>query len=120
MKRLSDFKGEDALDLWADLLDPLSNILSDQKVAAVVRSGRSKIDIAKTILQEHKKDAAEILQRIDDEPLNGFNIVTRLIAVLADIGENEDVKAFFGYAAQAQKESASSGSAMENTEAKEN
>lgn len=120
MKRLSDYTGDEAIELWADLLDPISDILTDKDVAKVTQSGAPPIAIAKEILKNHKKEAAEILTRIDPEPLDGLNFIMRLVAILVEIGERSDVKAFFGYAAQEKTESESSGSATESTEASEN
>ena len=50
MKKLSDYKGDDAILLWADLLEPITAIISDKKVAVAVRSGKNKILIAKEII----------------------------------------------------------------------
>lgn len=120
MKKLSDYVGEDAIDLWLDLLDPLSVIATDKEIKEIARSGKPKILIAKMILKAHRKEAVDIMQRIDPEPINGINIISRLIAILTEIGENEEVRSFFGYAEQAKTESESSISLMENTEADEN
>lgn len=120
MKRLSDYKGDEAIELWADLLDPISDILTDKEVAKVTQKGEAPIKIAKTILKNHKSEAADILLRIDPEPLDGFNFIMRLVNLIAEIGENNEIKSFFGYAAQEKAENKSSGSAMESTEAKEN
>lgn len=119
MKRLSDYTGDEAIELWADLIDPISIILSDKKIAGVVKSGKPKIQIAKEILKDHKKEATEILLRIDPSPINGLNIILRLVNLLAEIGENEDIKSFFGFAEQAKTSAESSGCATENTEANE-
>ena len=119
MKRLSDYQGEEAIDLWADLLDPISVILTDTEVANLSKLGCPPIIIAKQILKSHKKEATEVLLRIDPEPLDGLNIIMRLVGILAEIGEHSDLKSFFGYAVQ-EKVSESSGSATENTEASEN
>lgn len=120
MKKLSDYKGDEAIELWADLLEPLTEILGDQKIQNVINSGEPKLIIAKEILKAHKKEATEILLRVDPEPINGLNIIVRLIAVFADIGEDEEIKAFFGYAEQEQMENESGGSVTENTEVEEN
>lgn len=120
MKKLSDYQGEEAIDLWADLFEPLSDILTDKNVASMVKRGDNKILIAKEILKSHKKSAEAIMIRIDPTPLNGLNIVLRLIELLKEIGSNEDIKSFFGYAEQAKMENESSGSPMENTEVVEN
>lgn len=119
MKKLTDYKGDEALELWADLLDPLSVILTDEAIRKVVQSGKSKMDIAKEVLKKHKKEAVKILLRIDNTPIDGLNIITRLMALLSDIGQNDEIKGFFGYAEQAKTESESSGSPTGNTEAQE-
>lgn len=120
MKKLSDYKGDEAIELWADLLDPLSEVINDENFQRVVRSGKSKMIIAKEILKNHSKEAMQIMQRIDPEPVDGLNLILRLIALLADLGSNEEIKGFFGYAEQVKTESESSGSVMENTEGAEN
>lgn len=120
MKKLSDYQGEAAIELWADLLEPINNILADKDVEAVIKSGKSKMIIAKEILKKHPAEAKDILLRIDPSPLNGFNIVLRLVAVLADIGSNDEIKGFFGYAEEAQTADASGGLPTGNTEAAEN
>ena len=119
MKKLSDYQGDEAIELWADLLDPISAILANDKLKKIVESGKSKILIAKEILKTNKKEAAEILQRIDPEPIDALNIVVRLIGLLTEIGENDEVKSFFGFAEQAQTVDGSSGSPTANTEAGE-
>ena len=119
MKKLSDYQGEEAIELWADLLDPLTEILTDENVKKVVQSGKAPLVIAKEILKSHSKEATEILLRIDPEPITGLNIIIRLVAVLSDIGSNPDVKSFFGFAVQAQTADESSGLPTETTEGAE-
>lgn len=117
MQKLSDFKGDEAIELWADLLEPLTEILTDSEVKKAVESGRSKIAIAQIVLKNHKKEAVEIMLRIDPTPIDGLNVVLRLVALLTDIGQNEEIKGFFGYAEQGQTAAGSSGLHMVNTEA---
>lgn len=119
MKKLSDYKGDEAIDLWADLLEPLTRILGDDEIRKVIQSGESKMSIAKTVLKLHKDDAVEIMLRVDPEPIDGLNIILRLVALLADIGQNDEIKSFFGFAEQAQTEPESSGSVTESIEAEE-
>lgn len=116
MRRLSDHTGEEAIAMWADLLEPMAAIINDEKIAKSIKSGKNRILIAKDILSAHKKEATEILLRIDDTPIDGLNILIRLANILQEIGESEELKGFFGYAEQEKKESVSSGSATENTE----
>ena len=115
MKTLSDYKGEEAIELWADLIEPLSVILSNKEFTSGLK-GKAPLIIAKEIMKEYKREAVEILTIIDDEPIDGMNILTRLVALLADIGRNKEIMGFFGSAVQEISESESSGSVMENTE----
>lgn len=116
MKSLSDYKDEEAIDLWVDLMDSVKSILMDKKVQGMVHSNVPPMVMAQKILKEHKKEAVTILLRIDDTPIDGLNILVRLVDVLAEIGKNEDIKSFLAFAGQANKQNKSSGLPMENTE----
>lgn len=119
MKRLSDYQGEEAIELWADLLDPLTEILSNEKVRKVVQSGQPKLLIAKEILKSCRNEAIEILERIDPEPVDGLNIIVKLVGLLTEIGQNDEIKSFFGYAVQGKTDEGSSELPTESTEAAE-
>lgn len=116
MKKLSDYKDEEALELWGDLLEPATKILSDRTLANIVKAGKPPIVIARTILKKYKAQATAILLRIDPTPLDGLNIIVRLMDVIKDIGQNEELKSFFGFAEQATKDDTSSGLPMVSTE----
>jgi len=117
MKRLSDYKGDEAILLWGDLFEWIIPILGDDDIKNVVRGGQPKEVIAKTIIKKHSKEVEEILLRIDPTPIDGLNIVFRFVKLLEEIGSNETVKGFFGFAEQANNES--SGSVTVNTEDEE-
>lgn len=116
MKKLSDYKNEEAIELWGDLIEPMTNILGDPKTAKVMRSKKPPLIVAKTILTAHKDDAMAIMLRIDPTPIDGINILTRLVSVVLEFMNNPDFKDFFGSAGQAKTESESSGDATESTE----
>jgi predicted ribonuclease YlaK len=126
MKRLSDHKGEEAFDLWVDVLDLVTEMFEDKELLADVKraqeeeSSKAKVVIAKGILKRHKAEAIKILLRIDPTPLDGLNIVTRLMAVIMELGESEEVKSFFASAAQEEMEEKSSGSPTGTTEGAKN
>lgn len=120
MKRLSDYQGEEALELWADLLEPMTEIIGDDEIQKVIKSGKPKITVVKDILKLHKKEATEIMLRIDPEPIDGVGVITRLLGIVSDFMQNAELRSFFGFAVQEKTESESSGSATENTEGAEN
>ena len=119
MKRLSDYKGEEAIELWADLLDPVTKILANKEVSNAAKAGKPILVIAKEMLKTNAKEVTEILLRIDDTPLTGLSIPARLISMLNEMQESEELRGFFNSAEQEKTAEESSGSATENTEADE-
>ena len=117
LKRLSDYQGEEALDLWLDLLEPLTVILGDGKASAAIASKKPIMLVVKDILKEHKKEAVEVLLRIDSTPINGANIVSRMVENISDILKSSEAGSFFGFAEPESAGEKSFGSATENTEA---
>ncbi len=115
MNKLSDYKGEEAIELLADRFDPFSAIVSDKAIADMIRAKRAPVFIAKEITKKHKAEAKEIILRIDPTPINGLNLMIRLISILTEIGNDPTMQSFFGLSAETPKETVS-GSAMENTE----
>lgn len=114
--KLSDIKGEKALDVLADLMDPLSEIFSDEKVKELVQRG-NKLGTVKEILKNHKKSTLTVLALLDGENPETYepSIITipvKLITLLND----PSIAPFF--VLQGRNMGAkSSGSAMGNTEA---
>lgn len=116
MKKLADYQNDEAIELWADLLEPMTSILGDKAVANVIKSGKPPFLIAKEILKTHTEDAKKIMLRIDPTPIDGLNIITRLVSLVLEFLNNDDLKSFFPSAEQAKKESESSISVVESTQ----
>ena len=119
MKKISDYKDEEAIELWGDLLDPMTKIMSDPSVAKLMRTGKAPLTIAKEIIKGHKEDAKEIILRIDPTPIDGINFATRIVDIVLDFMHNEAIKDFFASAGREAMEKESTGSATENTEGEE-
>lgn len=114
MKKISDYKDEEAIELWGDLLDPMIKIFADKDVAKAIRSGAPAFVIAKEIIKKQSNEAKEIMLRIDPEPIDGINFVTRLVSIVMDFMNNDTVKDFFASAGQEKTEKGSTGSATAN------
>lgn len=115
MKKLGDYKDEEAIELWMDLLDPIGEILQDKEIAKVYKKGAKPIQVAQEIIRRHKEEATQILLRIDPTPIDGLNIVIRLIDIIMEFEHSDDLKVFFRSAGTV-TEGASSGNATESTE----
>ena len=118
MKKLSDYKNEDAIELWADILDPLMRIFQDDEFLNIFRPGTPVFQMAKAILKGHPKEIQEIILTIDDTPITGLNLLPRTVDVIKEIKNSEEFSGFFGSTPQ-MKENASSGPVMANTGAGE-
>lgn len=120
MKKLSDYKDEQAIELWADLLDPLVEIFKDQRIIDAFRSGKPTIVLAQEMVKSHANEVSKMLLTVDPTPLNGLNILIRLVGVLNELTEDPTLSDFFGLSAAVKKQETSSGSATENTEDSQN
>ena len=117
--KLSDIKGEAAIDALADLLEPIAEIISDKEFVALSRRNAPKIDLIKTALKKHKKAVIEILAILDGETPETYevNLVTLPMKAL-EVLNDPMVASLFQSQGQMMPDQ-SSGSAMENIEAEE-
>lgn len=116
--KLSEIKGERALEVIADLIDPVGVLLQDDQFKQIAQDReRSKADTIKYLLKEHKKEVIEILAVINGaDPKTYEPSLLSLPMMLMDMIEDPDVAMLFGLQDRT-TESASSGPATENTEA---
>lgn len=117
--RLSEIKGEEALDVIAEILEPAATILADEEVKAAIESRKPYILIAKVILSRQKKAILEVLAILERKNPNEFKpslieLPIMLIHLLEDIAENEELISLF-HSQGPMMGSVSSGSVMENT-----
>lgn len=116
MKKLSEYKGEEAIDLLADLIDPASEIMADEEIAEMLQQ-RKILAAVKPILKNHKQAVIAILAALhgqtaddyDKKQINLFTIPKLLLAILND----PELINLFSFAEQTEGVT-SSGSASEN------
>lgn len=114
MKRLSEYKDEEALDLLADILSPTVEIMQDESVQKFFNKGDENMtvaDVVTLVIKTHKKAVMQIMAALEGVPSEEYhcNIFT-LPAQLMQVVNDPDLRAFF--ALQGQTDSAStSGSA---------
>ena len=100
--KLLDIQGDKALDLWADIIEPVSMILSDDAVKTVFKE-ESKLKLAQYIIsahaqiqytyiiKNHKKEIVEIMARLDGKDpanytVNFFTLPMNVLEILNDPG----------------------------------
>ena len=117
--KLSEYKGEQALDILADLMEPAAAIIADKEIASLAQRKAPNIKIVQKIVKTHKAEIIEILAVLDGEnpeeyaeKVSVFTLPVKILNLLND----PELKNLF--TVQGQKiDNASSGSATENTEA---
>lgn len=122
--KISEYKGEAAIELLADLLEPASIILTDEKVKKVIAETQEKkitpVVAVSRVLKLHKKEIIEIMARLDGVPVKKYecNIIS-LPKQLLEILNDEELMVFFKSQAEEMMQSESFGLRMENIEAGE-
>lgn len=120
--RLSDFKGEEALDVLADIIEPLANIIADEDIQRLNKQENVPlIAMVKPAIKNHKRDLISILARLENMSEEEYEKTMNLITLPKQVMEllnDEEVKSLFQSQEKSEMtSSASSSPAMENTEA---
>ena len=94
--RLSDIKGENAIDVLAELMDPISEIFSDQKIKEGYE--KNKIEAIKIALKEHKKAVIHMMAvlslKTDEEYLKDLNMA-KLPKDIFDLLNDPELESLF-------------------------
>ena len=116
--RLSEIKGEAALDLLADIIEPMTEIMSDPKVKELFEK-KDKAAVIKCIIKNHKSAIIEILATVDGVPVKDYdmNVFTLPIKLLELFNDPELINFFTSQGLM--EDQTSSIAPMVNTKAKE-
>ena len=116
MRKISEIKGEDALDILADLVEPLSEFSQDKVFVAYIRAGK-KIPAIKYALKTHKKALLMVMALLEGEDPDTYNPpLLRLPAMLLELLNDPELVMLF----PSEQTVTSSGSATVNTEGEGN
>lgn len=86
--KITDFKNEDAIELIADLIEPISEISTDKELVELLKKG-NKIKAIQQGLKNHKSSIIQILAIINGVPVeeyscNPITITKDLLVILND------------------------------------
>ena len=112
--KLSEYQGEAALDVLADLIEPAGEIMSDKEIGEVFKKNRFRA--IGLVIKNHKKDVMQIMATIDGVPVEEYkcNVFTLPVKIL-ELLNDPDIVQLFTYQGQT-GDAISSGSASENIE----
>ena len=112
MRKLSEIKGEDAFDVLAEILEPISVIATDEEFVSLVRN-HNKIGAVKVLLKNHKKEALFVMAVLDEEdPETYAPSIVRLPSMILELFNDPELLSLF----RSQGTVTSSGPATESTE----
>lgn len=116
MKKLSEYRNGEAIDLLVDILEPATEMMTDKEVIEKLYSSDQRMEGVKLMLKNHKSAVIKILAALDgvseqEYDFGFFMLPTRLLEVLND----KELLAFFT-AQQMNSTEIASASAMENSE----
>ena len=112
--KLTEYQGEAALDILADLIEPVGEIMADKEIGEVFKENRFRaIGLA---IKNHKKAVMQIMATMDGVPVEEYkcNVFTLPVKIL-ELLNDPDIIHLFTYQGQ-MGDAISSGSASENIE----
>lgn len=116
MKKLSDFRGADALDVLADLIEPASEIMTDKELIELF-VGRQMIPASSLALKKHPKAILRIMARLEEADPETYNpSLVALPKMLVELFNDPELIDLFTSQGQTEAQT-NSGSATVNIEA---
>lgn len=121
--RLSEIKGVDAIDVIADIIEPVTVILADEEIQQVITEKKPTLLIAKTILKNQKEAILEVLAVLHKENPKEFKpslieLPIMLVQLIQDLMDNKELVDLF-QSQEMTTASVSSFPVMQNTEVTE-
>ena len=113
--KLSDFKGEKAIEVLADIMIPVSGIISDEEVKKMLTAkGIPYMQVVGYILKNHASKVLDMYEALMQEPKEKATPV-KLTQMVIDIFADPELNSLF--TSQSQDEALTPfGSVMANTE----
>lgn len=101
MKRLSEFVGDEALEVIATITEPIMLIIADEKIHELAEANAPYVKFIQPIISGHKAEVVTILSALncmsEEEYRANMNLLT-LPKELLDLMKDPDVQQLFHYA----------------------
>lgn len=95
MRKLSEIKGEEALDVLAEIIEPAAQIFTDENVKEALKSG-SRIKATKIILKDHKKDILTLMATLEETPVEEYKpTLLALPALIIGVLNDPELQSLF-------------------------
>lgn len=95
MRKLSEIKGEEALDVLAEIIEPAAEIFTDENVKKALKS-ESRIKAAKIILKDHKKAILALMAALEETPVEEYKpTLLALPALILGVLNDPELQSLF-------------------------
>lgn len=98
MRKLSEIQDDEAMDLLADIMDPLADICSDPKIKEMSEGEKkaTKLEVIKYVMKNHKEPLKLIMAKLEGVPVEEYhyNVLTLPLVLLEIFNEPEVAKLF--------------------------
>lgn len=95
MRKLSEIKGEEALDVLAEIIEPAAEIFTDENVKKALKS-ESRIKAAKIILKDHKKAILTLMAALEETPVEEYKpTLLALPALILGVLNDPELQSLF-------------------------
>ena len=93
--KLSELKGEKALDVLAEIIEPAVEIMQDKRVVKAAKAGKT-VEIVKVACKGHKKAIIKILAVLDDADPDTYEVsVLTLPAKILELLNDPEIQMLF-------------------------
>nr|DAM12471.1 MAG TPA: hypothetical protein [Caudoviricetes sp.] len=114
--KITDFKGEEALDLLVNIMEPVTIIFADKAVRDAYKS-QPKLQLVKTVVKSHMAEVLEIMAMLNGMSADEYKAaitIPGLIRQVLELINDKELQSFLESQA-AETESTASGLPTENT-----
>ena len=96
MRKLSEIKGEEALDVLAEIIEPAAEIFTDEAVKKALTEGKNKLEAVKIVLKEHKKAVIAVMAALEGVAVEEYQpSLLALPAMLLEVLNDPDLQKLF-------------------------
>lgn len=93
MRMLSEIKGDEAFDVLADIIDPISEIIADEEIKKARAEGVSKLRLGRLLLKNHRGAVKAIIRALGDDP-NEVSVISLPINIIKLLNDPEITRLF--------------------------
>lgn len=94
--KLSEIKGEQALDVIADIIEPITDIASDEEFVKLTKNGSPRGKIIAYALKNHKQESIKILAALELKTPEEYEVTLLSLPMkLKELFEDEEFMELF-------------------------